>query len=527
MNKLCAIVIGAALAVSAQAAPWTYRGSLSDGGKPAHGRYDLRLSVLDAGGRQALLPPLTLYGVEVREGAFAVDVDFGVDLAELGAVSLRTEVGQGGSGFVALGSPQPFDAKAALAGVCWDTQGNAGTNPATDFLGTTDAQPLVLRVNNLTGARLQANALSINWTAGYDAQAASGSSAVSIGGGSVQRAWANGSTIAGGANNVAGNASAFPDVQLGPTVGGGIGNLARGSYATVAGGNSNIAQGSATTVAGGSGNKAIGNFATVTGGSEACAGGANSWASGFRVSVRPPSGGEQCPNGGNSGDSDGDEGSFIWGDATGAALVTTGPNQFIVRAGGGVGINTNAFAGGDDLVVSPRPAPADADADLRMVTRTGKAALSFVSDSTGTLNTNLIGLTAGSDRLRITANSSTATLSSGGAWTNASSRSYKHAFESADPSDVLERLLALPLSFWEYKQSSEGRHLGPTAEDFKAAFGLAGDGRSIATVDADGVALAAIQGLNAKLEAENSALKAQLAEFGERLAKLEAERAGK
>jgi len=47
-------------------------------------------------------------------------------------------------------------AKAALAGVCWDTQGNAGTNPATDFLGTTDAQPLVLRVNNLTGARLQA-----------------------------------------------------------------------------------------------------------------------------------------------------------------------------------------------------------------------------------------------------------------------------------------------------------------------------------------------------------------------------------
>lgn len=274
MNKLCAIVIGAALAVSAQAAPWTYRGSLSDGGKPAHGRYDLRLSVLDAGGRQALLPPLTLYGVEVREGAFAVDVDFGVDLAELGAVSLRTEVGQGGSGFVALGSPQPFDAKAALAGVCWDTQGNAGTNPATDFLGTTDAQPLVLRVNNLTGARLQANALSINWTAGYDAQAASGSSAVSIGGGSVQRAWANGSTIAGGANNVAGNASAFPDVQLGPTVGGGIGNLARGSYATVAGGNSNIAQGSATTVAGGSGNKAIGNFATVTGGSEACAGGA-------------------------------------------------------------------------------------------------------------------------------------------------------------------------------------------------------------------------------------------------------------
>ena len=55
-----------------------------------------------------------------------------------------------------------------------------------------------------------------------------------------------------------------------------------------------------------------------------------------------------------------------------------------------------------------------------------------------------------------------------------------------------------------------GTHLGPMAEDFKAAFDLAGDGKSIATVDADGVALAAIQGLNQKLEAENAALREEL-----------------
>jgi hypothetical protein len=66
------------------------------------------------------------------------------------------------------------------------------------------------------------------------------------------------------------------------------------------------------------------------------------------------------------------------------------------------------------------------------------------------------------------------------------------------------------------------------AEDFKAAFDLAGDGKSIATVDADGVALAAIQGLNQKLEAElavaraeNAGLQAQLQQLAARLAALE------
>ncbi len=31
----------------------------------------------------------------------------------------------------------------------WSLTGNAGTNPTTQFLGTSDAQPLVVRTNNL------------------------------------------------------------------------------------------------------------------------------------------------------------------------------------------------------------------------------------------------------------------------------------------------------------------------------------------------------------------------------------------
>jgi phage shock protein A len=44
------------------------------------------------------------------------------------------------------------------------------------------------------------------------------------------------------------------------------------------------------------------------------------------------------------------------------------------------------------------------------------------------------------------------------------------------------------------------------AQDFHAAFGTGTDDKHIATVDADGVALAAIQGLNEKLEEKESVI---------------------
>ena len=45
---------------------------------------------------------------------------------------------------------------------------------------------------------------------------------------------------------------------------------------------------------------------------------------------------------------------------------------------------------------------------------------------------------------------------------------------------------ALPLSTWSYKsQDKSVRHLGPMAQDFRAAFGV-GENDTITTVDADG-----------------------------------------
>lgn len=36
----------------------------------------------------------------------------------------------------------------------WNTTGNSGTNPTTNFIGTTDNQPLVLKANNKEGLRI-------------------------------------------------------------------------------------------------------------------------------------------------------------------------------------------------------------------------------------------------------------------------------------------------------------------------------------------------------------------------------------
>jgi len=105
-----------------------------------------------------------------------------------------------------------------------------------------------------------------------------------------------------------------------------------------------------------------------------------------------------------------------------------------------------------------------------------------------------------------------------------SDRNVKHDFANVDSREVLEKVAALSIQTWAYTNDTRGsRHLGPVAQDFQAAFGLGADDKSIATVDADGVALAAIQGLNQKLEdtrRENSALKERVENLERLLRKL-------
>jgi hypothetical protein len=95
----------------------------------------------------------------------------------------------------------------------------------------------------------------------------------------------------------------------------------------------------------------------------------------------------------------------------------------------------------------------------------------------------------------------------------------------------LNKVSRLPITEWNYRGYTQ-RHIGPTAQDFHEQFPLNDDDTTLNEADLHGVALAAIQGLNQKveersreqgdrskelearsrkLEAENAALKARLA----------------
>ncbi|HZV35120.1 MAG TPA: tail fiber domain-containing protein, partial [Verrucomicrobiae bacterium] len=98
-----------------------------------------------------------------------------------------------------------------------------------------------------------------------------------------------------------------------------------------------------------------------------------------------------------------------------------------------------------------------------------------------------------------------------------SDRNAKENFTDISTSNVLEKVAALPLSRWNYKTDKSTGHIGPMAQDFYAAFHLGQDDKHIATVDEEGIALAAIQGLNQKLKAQLEERDAKINELEKRL----------
>ena len=244
------------------------------------------------------------------------------------------------------------------------------------------------------------------------------------------------------------------------------------SNSTIAGGDGNVIYGGSldAVIGGGIGNHVTGWYSTIAGGygcsvnsANFCAvgGGQNNYASGTAATIP---GGAYNSASGNCSFAAGfqakatNQGAFVWADNAGGNFFSTTNNQFSVRASGG--------------------------------TR-------FFSDSGATVG---VQLAAG-----------------GNAWSALSDRTFKENFQSVDTRLVLEKVACLPVTEWNLKsQPATIRHLGPMAQDFRAAFGLGEDDRHISTSDIDGVALAAIQGLNQKVEearAENAALKNELAEL--------------
>ena len=164
------------------------------------------------------------------------------------------------------------------------------------------------------------------------------------------------------------------------------------------------------------------------------------------------------------------QGAFVWADSLDADFTSTANNQFLIRAAGGVGIN--------------------------------KSNPGSALDVNGTVTAS--------------------------AFNPFSDRNLKEKFVPVNPVEVLDKVAALPISRWNFKGDTATPHVGPMAQDFHAAFGVGTDDKHIATVDADGVALAAIQGLNLKVEDRVNALEREIkrrnaenAELKARLDKLE------
>jgi hypothetical protein len=116
-----------------------------------------------------------------------------------------------------------------------------------------------------------------------------------------------------------------------------------------------------------------------------------------------------------------------------------------------------------------------------------------------------IGITAPTNRLHVAGGVSAT------AFINTSDRNAKENFAPVSPETVLAKVIALPITTWNFKDLHDGRHMGPMAQDFYAAFGLGGSDTTITSVDPDGVALAAIQGLNQKLTQDLQQKDAQIA----------------
>jgi hypothetical protein len=379
-----------------------------------------------------------------------------------------------------------------------------------------------------------------------------------VSGGSHNAATNSFAAIGGGAGNTAGDFAA--------TVGGGQNNIASGPRAVVGGGRANIADANAAAIGGGSENHASGDHAFIAGGQAYIAGGAYSFAAGQQAqalhqgafvwadsqiatfsstaidsfNVRARGGASFVTSG---------AGLLVDG---GAVAVRTAANTFSAGQtfNGSVGIgtpspqaqfNVNGTARVDATTLGwnegltlnlPTDMPGGGYGGIHFhnaarggaygsgtikwgmfynYTPEGGVAgngLSFVQSN---LNTRLyistngnvgIGTNTPQQKLHVNGN-----ILASGTITGGSDRNIKEHFANVDPRQVLEKVAALPISRWNYKEDAEVPHVGPMAQDFFAAFNVGMDDKHISMVDADGVALAAIQGLNQKVDERDAEIK--------------------
>jgi len=307
---------------------FTYQGKLTDGGTPANNIYDFQFKLFNAETTGTQIGSTVLKGdVVVTNGLFAVEINFGVNAfngydrwleirvrpgTQTGAYTILTPRQKINPAPYAIYSSKSADAdkldgndSTAFAltshnhdNQYWNQTGNSGTTPGTNFIGTADDKALEVKVNNNRVMRYEPDTESPNIIGGYDQNiVSSGTMGATISGGgkisNVNKVTDSYGTIGGGRYNQAGN----DDVDA-----------TNSPFATISGGYHNIASGYG---------------ATVPGGRDNVAGGTKSLAAGYRAKANH-------------------NGTFVWADGQDTDFASSGENQFLVRANGGVGINTDS-----------------------------------------------------------------------------------------------------------------------------------------------------------------------------------------
>ncbi len=541
---------------------FTYQGRLTDGaGNPITDICDLRFRLYDDPSEGAQVgPDVHHLGLPVQQGLFHAPLAFGWGAfngeARWLQVAVRCPAGAGP--YTPLSPRQDLTpAPYALALPGLRTRPSLGTyNVIGGSLGNSVSDGVAGGVISGGGFGLPNRVTDHNCVvaggganrAGNDDADPTTAAHATVSGGMVNIAGANLTTVGGGEGNHA--------LAQGATIGGGIGNLANGENAAIAGGQGNVASGDHAAVGGGGYNTAGGQSAIV-------GGGRGNTATGYAAVVSGGGGlfgGNPLPNvaagrnatiGGGSnntasagwstvgGGYHNETSGHAWQSADGIIThVDTG------TVGGGsfnyaswsatVGGGTRNRAIGQGATV-PGGSDNDAGSYSFAAGRRAKANAPgcFVwGDSTNddiicSLGNQWLARTSGGAHFYTSADLSTGVYvpAGGGSWSSVSDRNLKEHIKTVDSREVLALLQSVPVTTWNYRtQDASIRHMGPMAQDFYAAFGLGDDDVSIATVDLDGVALAAIQGLAdiaREQDAEIDALQGQLLALEARLAAFE------
>jgi hypothetical protein len=423
----------------------------------------------------------------------------------------------------------------------WGTSGNSGTIPGNNFLGTTDLEPLEFRVNNILTLLLDAN----NNIVGGGNTIGAGATSAFIGGGSGNTVSAQQATIGGGYINVASGQRT--------TVAGGADNIATNYYDTVCGGADNIAGGSRTFVGGGTGNHALGVFATIGGGENSSVssdhgtigGGLQNTCAGAEDTIAGGQLNSSTGGGWNNAIGGGNQNTI----ANGAALATIGggyqnsiQNSIYETVGGG-SLNTSLSEGatvGGGVANSASGAYATVPGGHANVASgnhsfaAGHRAMaqnkgSFVwadsqeKDEISLHDDEVVFRCLQGARFEDGSGNYAQWIPGGADWHVVSDRNKKEHFSPVDPQAVLDKVVSLEVEEWNYKGYPQ-RHIGPMAQDFHKLFPLNDDDKTLSGLDLNGIELAAIKGLNRKLEDQRAALaakEAQIEELRQRLDQVE------